>query len=1696
MMKNHSNEKGQPTKNQTVDIPVKAVTYKEIDRLEKEVLSRFQAEEEKSTANAGIIALREASSLGQGGYGKVDEHSGSYAYSIEVNVPPPRNGGPKPCISMVYNSMRSGAASLMGMGWRLELGRIERHSLRGNRVDFKNNQGDEDPNDHFILKLNGKTYTMASVYGQPNQFRIKIEESFARAYRYPSTKIDPISNEPEIDHWLVVLADGTKYRYGIPEKAGLEEMAGELRNKIWNIITIEDTYGRKVLYEYEAYCFKKNPNWEEMIYTYPIRVKSGVTGDESFWDSMVEFVYEKKQPEDPYEGYYNLGEDYTGREYEGPKTGYTCMIWKRLREIRTFYRDEKGNFLPNRDLLIYAEEEFGKFKVAKVDEQAYKNGKLDTTAQLPPHTFLYEFKDPSNPAVMKKSVSPMNKVEKISYGLASQVDQGTPHALDNTYLVVSYTESTGEESWTKGFQYWDGQNYTPFKEFRGHRRSDMTDNETGMRTENYFIQTGVHNGSLMEQIKYDTEGNKISHLENNWMALDYKGGRYMPFKQKAITRKYAENGLTVISTEVDEVPKDVNGQTPWQYVLDSYGNPLVQIKTTYEGDLEDGKIVLQNKTETTYKNVETETIRLIGLPIKTIKYARLAKKDKFLLSQWEEKDYNEKGQVIETRKRYHRKDAQKLYIETNQYHPQNGQLTFKHRFNGSRKILVEENRYYESGGYRFLKSHTFNALKQVDHTVAYDLQVNKASKVTRLDGTTAKTSFDGLGRTTQELFICQEPSTREGNNDSVSYTYTITPVERCTETHFIHTGARKIEYFDPLNRKYKEITTGFKGRRIIKEAAVFDHKSREPGRINEPHYEDEACLGVHVKEYADNRLRLTTERFPGGKVVRTRYNGFTTTREEDVYLLDQEGKMGPLQRTQLLEEEVKNAMDQVVKQASGQPGTEGHYEIYLHYDAQGRKVIITDSKGLVLMSTDFASRLDDKAVSTIDAALGKMEMEYDGMGRVIRKRRDFKGQLDRTISMTYDHLDRITKQTDHDTHDGATQVMTCQYDSASFGVGKPALRTLKETNNLGTFVHEKRFAYNHFGFPSAVDHRWDIQWQTIGIKKTLKAHADFEHNGQKGGRLEFLSYPSINGIEGGTAEYIYDDISRLLTGIRFNDQPVWQVPQGAFNARKKEEQVNYGNGLTGNFLYHNASGRLTGTDTTLTGDLRQRYRLQYDSSANVTQQHIETAANGTDRKNIVSSHSFTYDDKNQLVAAQLDNNEQLFKYKANGSRTHLMDRNAETNYHYHSDIPHRLDALTGAKERQFSYDNAGNMILDKNRQTGCSREFKWNPANTLQQVDFLKAEGQVARSLIFGYDGQMNRILKYDSHNHTLVLYMDNIFELQLDLKAEQTELRSHILNNTRRIVTFKQSAGQSSAMSYYHRDLLTSVMLVTGADGAILDAPNYEPFGKATHTDAQALPDILYTGHRADIGEYLGFCQYDFKARTYDPELGLFISPDEAKDSNNAAFGFNRYIYVNNNPISKWDPNGNEGEDGNGFVQIENGFFIDFWNPQWGVIAGGYEIPVSDILPGYRNFTNWMNSPSEPSFDVQQAMNFGNNASSFWGQPNFQNPFNFNNMPRQQFNQNNPAQPAPVIRTFLSQPLDLSPQTIRDAFPSPFGHIDTSFDHKEVDVDREMRNLRAGDRGMFELSMDGYSSNEIMDITRSRQERKDRFKFNFMGED
>ena len=97
---------------------------------------------------------------------------------------------------------------------------------------------------------------------------------------------------------------------------------------------------------------------------------------------------------------------------------------------------------------------------------------------------------------------------------------------------------------------------------------------------------------------------------------------------------------------------------------------------------------------------------------------------------------------------------------------------------------------------------------------------------------------------------------------------------------------------------------------------------------------------------------------------------------------------------------------------------------------------------------------------------------------------------------------------------------------------------------------------------------------------------------------------------------------------------------------------------------------------------------------------------------------------------------------------------------------------------------------------------------------------------------------------------------------------------------------------------------MITDDQGAVISEHTYHPFGEVMTTivsPGQAEETKGFIGERFDSGAGL---QY-LNARYYDPQLAIFIQPDWW-EVNNPGVGTNRYAYSHNDPINKFDPNGN----------------------------------------------------------------------------------------------------------------------------------------------------------------------------------------------
>jgi RHS repeat-associated protein len=107
--------------------------------------------------------------------------------------------------------------------------------------------------------------------------------------------------------------------------------------------------------------------------------------------------------------------------------------------------------------------------------------------------------------------------------------------------------------------------------------------------------------------------------------------------------------------------------------------------------------------------------------------------------------------------------------------------------------------------------------------------------------------------------------------------------------------------------------------------------------------------------------------------------------------------------------------------------------------------------------------------------------------------------------------------------------------------------------------------------------------------------------------------------------------------------------------------------------------------------------------------------------------------------------------------------------------------------------------------------------------------------------------------------------------------------------------------LRYVHTDALGSPVVETNAIGEEITGTRtlYEPYGTPLTTPRDGAPS--YTGHQYDTGTGLIYAQQ----RYYDPQLGVFMSPDPMAVDTTSAFNFNRYAYANNSPYKFTDPDG-----------------------------------------------------------------------------------------------------------------------------------------------------------------------------------------------
>lgn len=433
----------------------------------------------------------------------------------------------------------------------------------------------------------------------------------------------------------------------------------------------------------------------------------------------------------------------------------------------------------------------------------------------------------------------------------------------------------------------------------------------------------------------------------------------------------------------------------------------------------------------------------------------------------------------------------------------------------------------------------------------------------------------------------------------------------------------------------------------------------------------------------------------------------------------------------------------------------------------------------------------------------------------------------------------------------------------------------------------------------------------------------------------------------GTAEmvgYVYNSVGYLAEVQSLNSsgapqETLWQATDETAQGQVDQQYFDLGTNATGGSgaalsiidIYDTASGLLNGSsvsaNATSGGASTLTAAYTWDGYNNLlTRGLIESVPAGTTGSPALSE-SFLYDSVNRMT--QVGSSNTTASYDAVGD---IQNNGLYTSYQYSNpsvtvgsytyNQPHAVTSLNAnGVTRSFTYDNDGNLLTESGDVNRSISWFSYNKPNTI-------TSGPTTETFLYSSSRERLQTTVSGSPNNpagdtVTTTYIDGLFEQETDSASGTITYRNYILAGGVRVgveTLQANSSGQptSDTFSFFVRDQVDSVVAeVTENLGGLnqqLALYSHDPWGKArpASTYVAPAPGTYLPGTLP--GQHEGFAEHedledigivDMEGRVYDPETGRFLSPDPNVQFPDSSQGYNRYTYVNNNPLSLSDPTG-----------------------------------------------------------------------------------------------------------------------------------------------------------------------------------------------
>jgi RHS repeat-associated protein len=519
----------------------------------------------------------------------------------------------------------------------------------------------------------------------------------------------------------------------------------------------------------------------------------------------------------------------------------------------------------------------------------------------------------------------------------------------------------------------------------------------------------------------------------------------------------------------------------------------------------------------------------------------------------------------------------------------------------------------------------------------------------------------------------------------------------------------------------------------------------------------------------------------------------------------------------------------------------------------------------------------------------------------------------KTVSYVYDANDNVTKTTDpagnviDDTFDVLNRNTSRSITLVSSFLGTTSeTRTFDAVNRMATNEdndYKVEFDYAVIGLDSYV---YKETQRYVGMTAYPKSVTKtYDANGNKGSE----AYPSGANL---TVSYGYNDID-YLTSISDGTNTIASYTY--IGLRKKK--TTYQNNATRTNTYTGFRGEL-GTVHHQTSSPATIVRLDYAYNKVHDRLHERYGASGS------SGDAFAYDKLRRLTNAWMGSSNPAspvgnsytkkidYNYDDDGNRTSVVvtpwqQSPTTTNY-----TTNNLNEYTAVGGTTHVWDANGNLT-DNGTFT-----FKYDYKNLIVQVK-KKSDGSTVAS--YRYDALGRRVEKntgdveryirstvlepgdQENISHVVAVYDDSNVWLQNFVWNDEAD---GIQMLEQADVLDYDSDGNTTEVtrSFYHRNALGSVMVITDLNEVAAVGYRYDPYGKVTITrgGTPQTSDPLgqhwtFTARFSDEESELLYC----RARYYDLDRGRFLQRDPVGYGE----GPNLFTYVDSNPGNEKDPSG-----------------------------------------------------------------------------------------------------------------------------------------------------------------------------------------------